>query len=404
MEIGPIWRAALRNKTGIVLIVLQVAFTMAIVINAIAIAMHEADDMSRPSGVDEANMFHLQSAGFAADFDDRLTVEEDLRLIRSQPGVVAAIQTNSVPLGGSGWGMGLKTTPGAEIEATPTTIYFVDDQALETYGVELVAGENFAPSDVTWRESNARGWGTQVIVSKSLASTLFPDDANYGVGKTIYINDTEPLTIRGVVERLQGPWSGWDEGVEHTTLVPQHLLGNSTSYLVRTEPGRRDALMPQIETLLAEREDGRILRNLRTMEETRERSYEGSSALVNILTSSIVILVAITTLGVAGLTSFNVTRRTKQIGTRRALGASRKAILRYFLAENLLFTSIGVALGALVGVGLNIAMVNAFSIPRFEWYLVPAAMATMLLIGQLAVLIPARRAAAIPPAIATRTI
>lgn len=142
------------------------------------------------------------------------------------------------------------------------------------------------------------------------------------------------------------------------------------------------------------------MRNLRTMDETRERSYEGNSALVNILTTSIVILVAITTLGVAGLTSFNVTRRTKQIGTRRALGASRKAILRYFLAENVLFTGIGVVLGALVGLGLNIAMVNAFSIPRFEWYLVPSAMATMLLIGQFAVLVPARRAAAI----ATRTI
>lgn len=404
MEFGPIWRAALRNKTGIVLIVLQVAFTMAIVINAIAIAQQEAGEMSRPSGVDEANMFHLQSAGFAADFDDRLTIEEDLRLIRGQPGVVAAIQTNSVPLGGSGWSMGLKTVPGPEIEATPSTIYFVDEQALETYGVELVAGENFAASDVSWRESGARGWGTQVIVSKALASALFPDDANYGVGKTIFINDTEPLTIRGVIERLQGPWSGWDEGVEHTTLVPQHLLGNATSYLVRTEPGRRDALMPQIESLLAEREDGRILRNLRTMEETRERSYEGSSSLVNILGTTIAILVAITTLGVAGLTSFNVTRRTKQIGTRRALGASRKAILRYFLTENLLFTGIGVVLGALIGVGLNIAMVNAFSIPRFDWYLVPAAMLALLVIGQLAVLIPARRATAIPPAIATRTI
>src|SRR5690606_1607425 len=189
----------------------------------ISIAIHEAGDMSRPSGVDEANMFHLQSAGFAADFDDRLTIEEDLRLIRSQPGVVAAIQTNSVPLGGSGWSMGLKTTPGAEIEATPTTIYFVDEQAVDTYGVELIAGENFAPSAITWREGSSRGWGTQVIVSKSLATTLFPDDPTYGVGKTIYINDTEPLTIRGVVDRLQGPWSGWDEGVEHTTLVPQHL-------------------------------------------------------------------------------------------------------------------------------------------------------------------------------------
>ena len=74
MEFGPIWRAALRNKTGIVLIVLQVAFTMAIVINAIAIAQQEAGEMQRPSGVDEANMFHLNSAGFAADFDARLTI------------------------------------------------------------------------------------------------------------------------------------------------------------------------------------------------------------------------------------------------------------------------------------------------------------------------------------------
>ncbi len=404
MEIGPIWRAALRNKTGIILIVLQVAFTMAIVINSIAIAQQEAQDMGRPTGVDEPNMFHLQSAGFAADFDSQLSIEEDLRLIRGQPGVVAAIQTNSVPLGGSGWGMGLKTTPGAEIESTPTTVYFVDEQAIDTYGVELIAGENFAPSDVTWRAPASRGWGTDTIVSKSLATALFPDDANYGVGKTVYINDTEPLTIRGVVERLQGPWPGWDEGVEHTMLVPQHLIGSGTSYLVRTEPGRRDALMPQIETLLAASEDGRILRDMRTMEDTRERAYEGNQALVNILTTTIAILIAITTLGVSGLTSFNVTRRTKQIGTRRALGASQKAILRYFLTENLLFTAIGVTLGAILGVGLNIFMVNAFSIPRFEWYLVPAAMVTLLVIGQLAVLIPARRAAAIPPAIATRTI
>jgi putative ABC transport system permease protein len=404
MEIGPIWRAALRNKTGVVLIVLQVALTMAIVINSIAIAQEEAGDMLRPSGVDEANMFHLQSSAFAADFNAQQTIEEDLRQIRGLPGVVAAIQTNSVPLGGSGWAQGLKTQPGPEIEAITTTLYFVDEHALDTYGVELIAGQNFSPSDITWRAQNASVWANQAIVSKTLASALFPEDPTYGVGKTVFINDTQPVTIRGVVDRLQGPWSGWDEGVEHTTLMPQHLLSNGTSYLVRTEPGRRDALMPQVETLLAESEDGRILRDMRTMEQTRELAYEGNQALVNILTTTILILVAITTLGVSGLTSFNVTRRTKQIGTRRALGASRKAILRYFLTENLLFTSIGVVLGALLGVGINIMLVEAFSIARFEWYLVPAAMLTLIVIGQLAVLIPARRAAAIPPAIATRTI
>jgi len=404
MEFGPIWRAALRNKTGVVLIVLQVAFTMAIVINSIAIAKDQAQDMSRPSGVDENNTFHLQSSGFAADFKSRLTIEEDLRLIRGQSGVVAAIHTNSVPLSGSGWSMGLKTTPGAEIESTPTAIYFVDEQALDTYGIALIAGENFTASDVTWRDASQNGWGTQIIVSKSLASALFPGDATLGVGKTVYINDTEPLTIRGVVERLQGPWSGWDEGVEHTTLVPQHMLASATKYLIRTEPGRRNELMPAIESLLAESEKGRIVRDMRSMEETRERAYEGNNAMLNILATAIVILVAITTLGIAGLTSFNVTRRTKQIGTRRALGASRKAILRYFLAQNLLFTGIGVLIGAAVGVGLNIVMVNAFSVARFDWWLLPVAMVTMLVIGQLAVLLPARRAAAIPPAIATRTI
>jgi putative ABC transport system permease protein len=202
---------------------------------------------------------------------------------------------------------------------------------------------------------------------------------------------------------LQAPWSGWDQ-VERSMLVPEHLVNNSTSYMIRAEPGARDALMPRVEALLAEREQGRIVRDMRTMEETRQRSYELNQALINILTTTTTILVAITTLGIAGLTSFNVTRRTKQIGTRRALGATRTDILRYFLAENLLFTVIGVTLGALLAVGVNMLLVEAFSIPRFSWYLLPTAMLALTVVSLLAVLFPARRAAAVPPAIATRTV
>ncbi|HEY5565982.1 MAG TPA: ABC transporter permease, partial [Gammaproteobacteria bacterium] len=214
MEFGPIWRAALRNKTGILLIVLQVAFTMAIVINAIAIAQERAELMGRPSGVDEPNIFHLNSAGFAADFDPKLTVEEDLRQVRGLPGVEAAVQINAIPLGGSGWSMGLKTVPGPEVENVPTAVYFVDEHGIDALGVELVAGENFAPSDVTWREPATRDWSATTILSKELAATLFPDDPTFGVGKTVYIADTEPMTIVGVVDRLQSPWSGWTEAVE----------------------------------------------------------------------------------------------------------------------------------------------------------------------------------------------
>lgn len=404
MEFGPIWRAAMRNKTGFLLIVLQIAFTMALVINAIAIAADRARQMGRPSGLDEPNIFHLNSSGFAADFDPKLTFEEDLRQIRGMPGVTEAVQINAVPLGGSGWSMGLKTVAGPEIEAVPAAVYFVDEHGLDALGVELIAGENFSASDITWREPTTRRWPNKTIVSEALASALFPDDPSHGVGKTVYIADTQPITIVGVVARLQAPWSGWTEALERSMLVPQNLMSESTAYLVRAEPSQRDQLMPQLETLLAASDDDRIIRDMRTMEQTRARSYEASQALINILTFTTVILVAITTLGVAGLTSFNVTRRTKQIGTRRALGAARPDILRYFLAENLLFTLIGVALGALLAVGVNAWLVETFSVPRFSWYLLPSGMLALLAIGQLAVLIPARRAAGVPPAIATRTV
>jgi putative ABC transport system permease protein len=347
--------------------------------------------------------FTCAARGFAADFDAKLTIEEDLRQIRGLPGVDAAVQINAIPLGGSGWSMGLKTEPGPQIEAVPTAVYMVDEHALEALGTDLLAGEAFAATDVRWREPATSGWPDKTILSKDLAAALFPDDPTYGVGKVVYINDTEPMTIVGVIDQLQAPWSGWDN-VERSMLVPEHLVNDSTAYLIRAEPGERDALMPRIETLLADREQGRIIRDMRTMDETRERSYELNQALINILATTTAILVAITTLGVAGLTSFNVTRRTKQIGTRRALGATHTDILRHFLAENFLFTAIGVTLGAALAVGINIALVELFSVPRFSWYLLPAAMLALIVVGQLAVLVPARRAARVPPAIATRTV
>jgi putative ABC transport system permease protein len=404
MEFGPIWRAALRNKTGAVLIILEIAFTLALVLNAVAIAQERARQMGRPSGVDEANIFHFRSSAFDPSFDSRVAIEEDLRQIRGLPGVHAAVQINAVPLGQSGWGMGLKTEPRAELEGFGGAVYFVDDHVLDALGVELIAGEPFAESDIGWRPQGANAWPDKVILSRGYAEALFPDDPSYGVGKTVYIAETQPMTVVGVVARLQSPWPGWTEAVERSMLVPQHLLGNSTLYLIRTEAGDRDALMPVVESKLIERDRRRVIQQLSTMEQTRERSYELNKALINILTFTIALLIAITTLGVAGLTSFNVNRRTKQIGTRRALGATRRDVLRYFLAENLLFTAIGVTLGALLAVGLNVWLVEAYSIPRFAWYLVPTAMFALIAIGQLAVLLPARRASRVAPAVATRTV
>jgi putative ABC transport system permease protein len=63
-----------------------------------------------------------------------------------------------------------------------------------------------------------------------------------------------------------------------------------------------------------------------------------------------------------------------------------------------------VTLGAVLAIGINAWLVETFSVPRFSWPLIPAAMIALVMIGQLAVFVPARRAASVPPAIATRTV
>jgi putative ABC transport system permease protein len=403
MEIGPIWRALMRNKIGATLIALQIAVTMAIMVNSVSIMQERATMMARPSGIDEHNIFSISSIGFAEDFNERAAIEEDLTALRAMPGVVNAIQTNAVPLSGSGWSMALQTEPGAEIEGTGLAIYFVDEHGMDTFGLKLHSGENFSVADIGWREDGDTEWQDKAMITLAMAEALYPDDPEGALGKTVYINDDEPITITGIIEQLQAPWNGWS-GVERVMLTPTHTLFGGTRYIIRTEPGMRDALMPQVEEMLASTNKDRIVRSMRSMDETRERSYQGDGAMIKMLTFTVVLLLAITALGIVGLASFSVNRRTKQIGTRRALGATKVAILRYFMTENFIISLVGVVAGAALTVGLNIVMIEAFSLTRIAWYLVPAAMLILLVIGQAAVFGPARKASSVPPAVATRTV
>jgi putative ABC transport system permease protein len=187
-------------------------------------------------------------------------------------------------------------------------------------------------------------------------------------------------------------------------LSPEYPLFDTARYLIRTEPGMRDRVMAETEELLVATNPDRIVRNLTSIEERRERSYRQHSAMITMLKLIMMVLTLITALGIVGLASFSVNRRRKQIGIRRALGATQSAILRHFMVENFLISTIGVSLGAALAVGLNIVLVNQFSLTPIDWYLIPAGMLTLWIVGQLAVFGPARRAAGIAPATATRTV
>ena len=411
MEIRPIISALMRSKVALILIGVQIALTLAIVCNALFIINQRIETMNRPSGMNEADTFIVGSNGFGEGFSTKNTFVEDLALIRSLPGVRDATPMNSLPMSNGGWSEGANLQAGQKVPTTVTTMYFVDDHGIDSYGTKLIAGRNFKPEEITVRDRGAVDWPPGVIVTKALADKLYPgQDA---VGKSFYINpEGAPQTIIGIIDRLIVPWPegfsyNGDHSVgENSVLVPQMTAyGNHTGYLIRAEPGRRDEMMKTVEAKLIDSNHGRIIRGVKSVAQIRAECYANDRAMMIILGTVIFCLLTITALGIVGMASFWVTQRTKQIGTRRALGATRASILRYFLTENFLITTGGLVLGAFLTYAFSLwLMAHAQEAKLLPWHYVPVGFVCLWLLGQLAVLGPATRAARVPPAVATRSV
>jgi putative ABC transport system permease protein len=403
-DIGPIFRALTRNKLGALLIALQIALTLAIVTNAAFIIQERAGNIARPSGLDEANTAIFITNLFDSNVDQRQLYRDDLAALRAIPGVVAASPAQSVPISGSGWGEDLYNNPEAQSnESINFGNFMVDEHGLETFGLELTSGRNFRPEEVVVRSFEDISMPEILIVSQALADELFPDgDA---LGKTVWDepNGERPMRIVGIYKHMQNAWPT-SENVNNTALLPSlAMFGGEMMYVVRSEPGSRDRVMAAAEEYLSKNRS-RIVDIVRSYDEQKKRTYSGDIAMVKLLTAVIAVLAGVTGLGIVGLAWFSVTQRRKQIGTRRALGATRFDIVRYFMVENWLITSAGLAVGIVGAVGLNWFLDTQYSVGRVPLWYLPVGMVALWALGQLAVLLPARRAANIPPALATRSV
>lgn len=403
MEFGPILRSLLRNKLGVLLIALQIAFTMTVTVNAVYIIDQRSERMARPSGLDEANIFHLSSVGYGNNFNESVVSTEDLALIKALPGVLDATVMNAIPVSGSGSSTGVGLEPDRPETSVQTAMYTADENVLNTLGLNLVAGRPFTSNDIRRGARDMDRTQSTAILTTALAERIFPGEGMQAIGRTIYNPGGGTIEIVGLVERLQTPWAE-SSFIEQSMIIPEVVNDGSTLYMVRTAPGERDRLMMEVEELLAAQGHERILRNNRSFEETRENSYRLDSVMATILYVVIGTLMFITAMGIVGLAVFSINRRRKQIGTRRALGATRPAILRYFLLENLLISGSGVVLGALLTLAFNMFLVQTFDMPRIDWFYAPVGMLVLIILGQLAALAPAAKASGIAPAMATRSV
>ncbi|MEM9385278.1 MAG: FtsX-like permease family protein [Pseudomonadota bacterium] len=404
LEMRPILSALMRNKTGAILIALQIAFTLAVLMNAAFIVSQRVAQITRDSGMDVDNVVTAQSWAVSDDADIKGMVDLDIAALREIPGVIAVTASNQVPLSGGGWGDTVHNVVRGEegrIDSNAAR-YMVNEQGLDALGLTLYEGRAFTREDINWREPNSSVPIASVIITLAMAKELFPDLSTY-VGQTLYDGLDRPMTVVGVLEQMHGAWVGWDR-LDMVMLAPEKPTGSLVRYLVRVEPGTAEAMTKQVETVLTERDRGRVVRRVVPMSEYRDGSYSRDRAMAILMVVVVVMLTLITSLGIVGLASFSVAQRTRQIGTRRAVGARRMHIVRYFLVENWMITTAGVVLGTALGIACNIWLAQAYEIDRLNPLYVPVAILAIWALGLLSVLGPARRAATIQPAIATRTV
>lgn len=403
MEFGPIFRSLLRNRARVILIVAEVALTLAIVANCLSLILDTRARLARPSGFDDEHLI----AVYSSPFDDRMRgpkllnqlVDQDRRTLGAVAGVRAVSHTALRPWESSGSITAVRV-PGTHGEPVRTQSAQADPGLFETLGLSVVQGRGFTEAEYD-RGADAPPDEVQpVVVSRALADQLYP--AGGALGKPIaYADEAQRFTIVGLVDSYYNPFG---EVSEKVMLSPARSASfdYGAHYLVRTS-GNPAPLLPQLEKALLASEKGRLVR-MRPVVEDRAEFHGRDRLLVASLDAVMALLVLVTALGIVGLTSFSVAERQRQIGTRRALGADRLAIIRHFLLENWMVTSFGVALGVALAYGLNFGIVTWVAGAKLGPATVAAGAVALWTIGLGAALGPALRGARVAPAVATRNV
>ncbi|MBB3227325.1 putative ABC transport system permease protein [Luteibacter sp. Sphag1AF] len=402
MEIRPILSTLRRHKVTATLVILEIALTCAIVCNAIFLIGQRLDHIDLPSGVAESELMQIIPVGIGKQADSHARATADLAALRQIPGVTGATMANQLPFGNQSWNSSIRLSPDQKLPSLNSTIYYGQD-VVRIYGLDLIAGRNFQDDEYKWWDDTAGDDSLSPhvgIVTQALARKLFPNENP--LGKTIW-QGTNNIQIIGVVRTLTRPNLRDVESNGYSIIMPLRVtMGNFAGFVLRSRPQDRARVLDEAVATLRKQDPRRVFTEKRTYDEIRKKFFAGDRSMTVLLATVCAALLIVTALGIVGLGSFWVAQRRRQIGVRRALGARRIDIVRYFQTENFLLATIGIALGMVLAYGINLLLMVHYELPRLPFIYLPAGAALLWLLGQAAVLGPALRAASVPPVVATR--
>jgi len=392
---------------GPLLLAAQVALSMVILANVAYVVSIRLEHTSRPTGLDLENIFWISSEGRGPSYSQQTTVQFDLEYLNLLPGVLAACAASSIPQTFDAQ----ETTVSGDAEfkeRRDVLLYQMTERSIDTLGLRLVQGRAYLKDTVAPAPSGTDTgvlFGQEVVVTAALAGKLFGSN-EAAIGKSLYFSMAKgrSAVIVGVVELMQAapfflPGTNF---VNEIVLVPAVPSGPRALYLVRTKPGFRDQIMSRVVKEFESLQPDRYVNAVESLADTASeaRAADRASAVVLAVLASFVL--SVTMLGLFGFAAFAVTSRTREIGTRRAIGATRTDILKQFLMENWLITTAGVIVGSVLTLAFALQLSMLLELPRLPMVFLVGSMALVWAAGLLAALMPALRGAHVPPAVATR--
>jgi putative ABC transport system permease protein len=410
MQIRPILSTLRHHKLTAILLTLQVAFTCAIVCNVAFMVAQRVQRISVATGIAENELSAIHSRGIEKDENVQARHAADLAALRAIPGVRSVVAVSySLPLNQSESSSGICPSKEAldraiqrnSIEGSgcvQPASYDGTPGLIATLGLHLVAGRDFLPDEYV-----SKGKPAVAIITRALARKLYPGRS--ALGQSMYDGDNF-IRVVGIVDTLLRP-NLRKPGVDGDSMIwPQRPDGMGVLYVLRSAPQDRQRVLRAAEAALLKASPDRIIDPKRMQAYTRIRHayFQRDTTMIGLLIASALGLLFVTALGIAGLANFWVQQRRRTIGIRRAIGATRGDVLRYFQAENFLIVTAGVVLGVLLAVGLNLVLMRHYELPRLPLWYLPVGALVLWGLGQLAVLSPALRAARVPPVVATRSV
>ena len=393
LDLIPILKSLWRNKTGPLLIILQLSLTIAVVSTALFVVSERIAKIERPSGLAEEEIFKLWMRQNASDSDMEQIVKRDMEIIRATPGVIEVTPISSLPLSGGGSSSSLYKDPDNKLADFPSAIYEMSEHGLATLGLRLLEGRNFNANEINFFAQENTPAQSVALITQDLAEKIFPSES--AVGKTVFMGNLQ-LTIIGVIERLMGPWPDSDFATS-ATILPEISKDNSINYLVRTNPEQRDDIMHSLVEKLRSIDSTRLIGDEKSMEQIKRETYTSDYAMIKILSFVIFLLTFVNALGIFGLTTFWVTQRRKHIGIRRALGSTKAGVMRYFMLENATLVLCSAIIGSVIAYvnSSYMARTQGMELLRIEYVLITIVF--ILLVTLLAAYSPVRKAAQISP-------